>query len=377
MPKKRIILMYISEVSGHRNAAMAIEKALKILSPETEILGINAFRYTNPISEKVVNRIYMGVIKRAPKIWDYLYDNQSVARKLEHFKKMVHRFNSPKLKKLFDNFKPDVVVCTQAYPCGMVADYKKAYLSCLPLIAVLTDYVPHSYWIYDSVDYYISPAEEVSLRLTQKGVAAEKIRTLGIPFDPKFNEPVDIPKVKEKMRLDPKIPTILIMGGGQGLGPIKDIIKSLGKVKNDFQAIVITGTNKKLYNSLSNLTAGLKNDFRISGFVSNVHELMAVSELIITKPGGVTTAEALTKNIPMLIVKAIPGQEANNSAFLTKSGSALKVNEPKKIGALVEQLLTDKDKLKRMSESTKIISKPNASMDIARLILNLPQNKHA
>ncbi|MFH1640876.1 MAG: hypothetical protein ABIA66_02805 [Candidatus Omnitrophota bacterium] len=168
MSKKRMILMYISEFSGHHSATLAIEKAVKSLSPDTEILNINAFNYTNPISEKIVNRLYMSVIKSTPKIWDYLYDNPAVAKKIDKIKDIIYKFNSPKLKNLFDEFKPDVVACSQAFPCGMVADYKKKYWSNLPLVAVLTDYVPHSYWIYDKVDCYVTPSEEVSRRLAEK-----------------------------------------------------------------------------------------------------------------------------------------------------------------------------------------------------------------
>ena len=175
--------MYISEVSGHRRATMAIEKAIKLLQPKSEILNINAFNYTNPISEKVINRIYMEVIKRTPKVWDYLYDNPSVVKGLENIKQHVHKSNSPKLKKLFDNFNADLVVCTQAFPCGMVADFKKTYGVKLPLVAVLTDYIPHSYWIYDQVDYYITPSEDVSARLVKKGVEPEKIKSYGIAID--------------------------------------------------------------------------------------------------------------------------------------------------------------------------------------------------
>jgi len=200
MASKRVILMYISEVSGHHSATLAIEKAIRLLEPGTEILNINAFHYTNPITEKIVNRLYMGMIKRTPKLWDYLYDNQNIVKGLEKIKKAVHKFNSPKLKNLFDEFRPDVVACSQAFPCGMVADYKKTYNSDLPLVAVLTDYVPHSYWIYDTVNFYITPSEDVSQRLMRKGVAFEKIKSMGIPFDPKFNELQDRLKLCHKLR---------------------------------------------------------------------------------------------------------------------------------------------------------------------------------
>lgn len=371
MADKRIILMYISEISGHRNAAIAIEKALKILQPNAEILSINAFNYTNPISEKIVNRIYMGMIKRMPRIWNYLYDNPNVVKRLERIKKTIHKFNSPKLKNLFDEFKPDVVACTQAFPCGMCADYKETFNSKMPLVAVLTDYVPHSYWIYDTVDYYITPAEDVSLRLEKKGVGAEKIKALGIPFDPKFNEALDRNKLALKMKLDANIPTVLIMGGGQGLGPIKAIVRSLEKVKDEIQEIIVCGTNKKLYNSLKRKIKKYNKKILLFGYANNMHELMRLSDIIISKPGGVTTAEVLSKGLPMIIVKPIPGQEENNTAYLTEKGAAIKVDKPKEINHVVEDLFVNPNKLKNISESERRISKPDASLDIAKLILQI------
>ncbi|MDD5116395.1 MAG: glycosyltransferase [Candidatus Omnitrophica bacterium] len=370
MQSKRIILMYISEVSGHRSATMAIEKAIRTLSPKCEILNINAFNYTNPISEKVINRIYMEVIKYTPKIWDYLYDNPKVVKGLEKIKKSVHKSNSPKLKKLFNSFKPDVVVCTQAFPCGMVADYKKAYGVNLPLVAVLTDYIPHSYWVYDNVDYYITPSDDVSERLVKKGVAASRVRSFGIPFDHKFNQKQDREEIFRKLGLDPRRPVILIMGGGQGLGPIKTIVKSLEASRYDIQELIVTGTNKKLYSSLKRKVRRYKKDIHLFGFVQNIHELMHVSGLIISKPGGVTTAEVLSARLPMVIVKPIPGQEANNTNFLTGKGAAVKVDDPGDVHRIIDELLGDDKRLERLKLAAASIAKPDASMDIARLILN-------
>lgn len=368
---KRIILMYISEVSGHHSATLAIESAIKILAPKTETLNINAFNYTNPVSEKIINRIYLNIIKRTPKIWDYLYDNPGVVKKLQKIKETIHKFNSPKLKNLFDRFKPDAVVCTQAFPCGMVADYKKTYGSSLPLVAVLTDYVPHAYWVYDMVDYYITPSEEVTRRLTKKGVPIQKVRALGIPFDPKFNQDPPKKAVMEKLGLTSGIPTIVIMGGGQGLGPIKTVVKTLEKVKKDLQEIIICGANRKLYRSLKRRIKKYKKKIVLLGYADNINELMGISDMIISKPGGVTTAEVLAKRLPMIIVKPIPGQEENNTAYLTEKGAAIKVDDPKKINETVDTLLNNPQKLRDLSGAAARIGKPNASLEIARLLLGL------
>ncbi|PIP21149.1 MAG: hypothetical protein COX40_00950 [Candidatus Omnitrophica bacterium CG23_combo_of_CG06-09_8_20_14_all_40_11] len=367
---KRIILMYISEISGHHSATLAIEKTLKILQPDAEILNINAFSYTNPISEKIVNRLYMAVIKRTPQIWDYLYDNPTVVKKIENIKKTIHKFNSPKLKNLFDKFRPDAVVCTQAFPCGMVADYKITYNSDMSLVAVLTDYIPHSYWIYDTVNYYITPSEEVTGRLIEKGIPAHKIKSLGIPIEPKFNENISKSEVMPKLNLSPNLPTILIMGGGQGLGPIKTMVRSLEKTKIDFQELIVAGTNRKLYKSLKRRVKKYKKKILVFGYVENINELMGIADIIITKPGGVTTSEVLAKKIPMIIVKPLPGQEVNNTIYLTQNKAAIKIDKPKDINLAVEDLLKDPRKLRHLAKACGRISKPYASLDIARLLLD-------
>lgn len=370
-PAKRIILMYITEISGHHSATLALEKALRSRCSDLEILNINAFNYTNPISEKIINRLYMIVIQTFPQIWDFLYDNPNVLKGVTKIKEAIHKFNSPKLKKLFKDFKPDVVACTQAFPCGMVADYKRHFDSPIRLVAVLTDYVPHSYWIYDTVDYYIAPSDDVAERLVKKNVVREKIKTLGIPFDSKFNQPVRKEEAIKKLGLDPGLPIILIMGGGHGLGPINTIIKSLENIKQGFQQIIVTGSNAKLYKSLMKEAGAFKKKTIIFGYAGNIHELMDISTLIITKPGGITTAEALTKNMPIVIVNPIPGQEANNTAFLTARNAAIKVDDPTQIDKVIGELLQNPQELNKLRRAAAAISKPNASTDIADFILSL------
>ncbi|MFC1674889.1 glycosyltransferase [Candidatus Omnitrophota bacterium] len=362
--------MYISEVSGHHSATLAIEGAIRRLSPGAEILNINAFNYTNPLSEKVINRLYIGLIKKAPKIWDYLYDNPAVVRKIENIKNKIHKFNSPKLKKLFDEFRPQAVACTQAFPCGMVADYKKTYGSRLPLVAVLTDYIPHSYWVYKGVDHYITPSEEVSKLLAAKGVADKRIEAFGIPFDHKFKQRADKKEVLSSLSFDPDKKTILIMGGGQGLGPIKAMINSLDKINIDFQMVVVTGTNKKLFAYLNRKARKYKKKTAILSRAGNINELMDISDFIITKPGGVTTAEALVKNLPMVIIKPIPGQEASNTVYLTEKGAAVKIDRLEELIPVIKGLLEDPDRLNSMRAAARASSKPNASEDIARLLLD-------
>jgi len=374
MQNKKVLLMYITEVSGHHSATLAIENALRIQEPSIDILNINAFHYTNPISERIVNRFYMGVIKKTPGIWDYLYDNPSIVKNTRRIKQYVHKLNSPKLKILFDRFRPQVIVCSQAFPCGMAADFKKTYNLNIPLIGVLTDHAPHSFWIYDNVDYYITPSQDTKNGFIRKGVPAQRIKTLGIPIDPKFAKHHNKEEIAKKMGLDLKIPIVLLMGGGQGIGPIKKIIKYLDRTGANFQIVVIAGTNKKLLNKLKNNHKNYKKKITIFAYVDNIDELMEVSKLVISKAGGMTTSEALAKDLPLVIIKPIPGQEELNTEFLLRCGAAIKIIKTKEIISVIERLLNDAEKLKKMSLNAKRLGKPNASFDIADLILKLCSN---
>lgn len=374
MSRKRVLLLYISEVSGHHRATLAIENALKQIDPHVDIFNINAFNYTTPISERIVNKLYMGVIKRTPKIWKYLYDNPGVIRNVRQIKRLIHKFNSPKLKKLIDRFQPDCIVCTQAYPCGMIADCKRSFYLDVPLIGVLTDYAPHSFWIYDNVDYYIVPAEEVKQRFIQKEVEEKKIITFGIPVDPKFVESKNKEQLMYRLGLNPKEPVILIMGGGQGIGPIKKIVRDIEALPFQAQIIVICGINKKLIRWLKKKSAHSQKRILSFEYVENIDEFMEIASFIITKPGGLTISEALTKGLPLVIVKPIPGQEAANANFLVKKGAALKVDEVNEIANTVKELLINKEKLAYMSLQARQISKPKAAFDIASLILKLCSN---
>ncbi len=369
MKKNRVLLLYISEHSGHHCASVAIENALRHLEPDIYTMNINSFNYTNPILEKVINRAYMGVVKRTPEIWDYLYDNPKVLKNTQKLREMIHRFNTGKLKTLLDDFRPESIVCTQAFPCGMIADYKKSFGVDIPLIGVLTDYAPHSYWIYNNVDYYIVPSEATGKKLTDNGIDPRKIKDYGIPIDPKFCKGLDRNKICAKFSLDPDVPSVLIMGGTQGLGPIKEMVRLLDRSYLNLQMIVVAGTNKKLYNWLE------RRQFRKKmvklSYADNIDELMQISEVIITKPGGITTAEALAKGIPMLIVNPLPGQEAMNTKLLLDEGVAVKAEEPMDVLIILEELLYNEDKLKNMSHRAVSLSKPDSSLNVAKLILGI------
>lgn len=366
-----MLLLYISEDSGHHCASLAIENAFHQLDPDIKTLNINSFNYTNPILEKVINRTYLSVIKRTPEIWDYLYDNPKVLKSTQRLREMIHKFNTGKLKTLIEEFGPDAIVCTQAFPCGMVADYKKSLNLGIPLIAVLTDFAPHSYWIYNNVDRYVVPSDETGRKLIDNGIDPSRVVAFGIPIDPKFRTSHNKAETLERLGLDKDAPCVLMMGGTQGLGPMRELAMLLDRSPLNLQLIVATGTNKRLYRWFSRRLKRFSKKIMLLAYTRNIDELMDVSEIIVTKPGGITTAEALAKGIPMLIVNPLPGQEAMNTKYLLSGGVALKAENPEDAVILLEELLYNKNKLRRMSERAKGFSKPDSSLNIAKLVLEM------
>jgi processive 1,2-diacylglycerol beta-glucosyltransferase len=369
MANKRVLLFYITESSGHHVAARAIETGVRHLDRAARVLSVDSFRFTNPILERVVRKTYLQVIKNTPEIWDWLYDNSEFKEGTNHFRKLIHKLNSLKLKKLIAEEKPDVIVCTQAFPCGTISDYKKTEKADIPLIAVVTDFAAHSYWIYDNVDVYIVPTVEVRECLIDHGIAREKVKVLGIPINPAFNETVDRDASRRHFGLLPDLPAVLIMGGGLGLGPIKDIVKQIDKIDQPFQIVVATGINRMLKRSLDRKAGRMAKPIQVLGYVHAMNELMSASDILVTKPGGLTTSEAFAMNLPLVIVNPIPGQETKNADFLIRKRAAVTADNSEMVASTVADLLKYPAKLKLMRENAKHLSRPDSALAIAREVL--------
>lgn len=374
---KKVLLLYITNNSGHHRATKAIEEALHMHFPHVKVANINCFNYTNPVLEKVTNSIYNKVIKIKPEVWEYLYDNPKIVRRTRKLRKLIHKLNSKKLKRLISHFKPDAVACTQAFPCGMVADFKRKFKFSFPLIGVLTDYAPHSYWMYDNVDAYIVPNEKTRERFLKNGIDEDKVFPFGIPISAKFSGKTNKEAARRALRLDDNKPTILLMGGGQGLGPIEELIFAINTIDSPFQVIVVCGTNKKLRKWLEKRRTLFRKKMAILGYTRQVEMLMGISDIIVTKPGGLTTAEALAKRLPIVIVNPIPGQEAKNTEFLLSENVAVKAKSPLDAAVLIEQLLINKKELDNMKAAALKHAQPHSASQTAEVIMKLLEKKEA
>ncbi len=372
--RKRVLILYITERSGHHSAALALKSAFELKDPEGTVMCVNVTRHVFPFAEKVIHTLYMAVIKRVPKVWEKMYDNPKIVNNGKRLKNWIYALAVRRVDGLIKQFKPDAVICTQAFPCGIVAEYKNTISNCsdLALLGVLTDFAPHAFWVHKNVDYYVTACDESRDMLKSRGIEPEKIKTFGIPIDPKFSHELNREELLNNYGFKSEEPVVMVMGGGHGLGPIKDILRELDTSRRRYQLIVICGLNKKLYDWIHG--ARLRSKILSFRYTDQIEKLMTMADVIITKPGGITTAEALAKKIPMVILNPIPGQETRNSDFLISKGAAVKIDKPDEIIPVLDALMKGSAKragILSLFKGFGGLSKPNASADIADFVLKL------
>jgi processive 1,2-diacylglycerol beta-glucosyltransferase len=374
--KRRVLFLYLTKHSGHYAAATAVEQALRRIHPDTDSMLLDSFSHANPILSKVTLKAYLAMLKTMPEIWEYMYDNPEFQVRTQKIRDILNRGNSKKLQKVIAEFQPDMVVCTQAFACGVMASWKQATGRKSPLlVGVLTDFVAHRYWAHEQVDLYVAPNEETKQTLVNQGVTAERVIVTGIPISEKFDRPVDKAAVIQSLGLRPNLPKILLMGGSLGLGPMKSAIRKLDKLPQPFDLIAVTGKNNELRERLERKGKKLRHPINIMGFVENVQELMEICEVVVTKPGGITTAECLVKQLPMIIINPIPGQEAKNSEFLLSQGVAVQAEDANDVMLFVDEFLRNPDKLRQMRAAAGKFSRPHAADNAAKALMHLLSTK--
>ena len=366
---KKILIFYINEYGGHSRAALNIKEALHYRNPTLDVLGVNGLGYFYPRGEKVVDFAYSKVIKHIPSLWGRIYDRKKVIRNLSLFRTIANRIPFRRLRRLLDQFYPSCFVATQAFPCGVVADFKRTYKLKIPLIAVVTDYLPHRFWIDPAVDRYVVATQEAKDTLIEEGVEAEKIRILGIPISVKFLSPHPRNEVAQELGFVAGVPSVLIMGGGWGIGPIEEIAQQLDSLDHRVQIIAVCGKNKKAYDWLVRNRANFKKPLFVFGYTNCVDKLMDFSDIIITKAGGITISEALAKGLAIIITHPIPGQEERNVNYLLEQDAIMRVDDVFQVKEVVRSLMEDKKKMYGFKERAKNISLIDSSLRIVDLIL--------
>lgn len=363
----KIFIIYTDAGAGHRRAAEALYKVTGDIFPEAVVSLFDVLNYTTPLFKKSYPAIYLFMVNRCPWLFGigyYLTDIRAVDRFIRIFRRLTNSIYCKSFEKHLINEKPDLIITTHWLPNEIITSLKKRRKLGSFLATCITDYYPHAFWRNRGVDLYIAPNEDLIPRLIKLGVAPEKVQTFGLPIDPEFACHRDRLEMRKQLGLDTELFTILITSGGFGVGPIKELVAEIEKIDTPLQVQVVCGKNNMLREELIAYTKKARHRFRIFGFVTNMDQLMEASDILISKSGGLTSTEAMAKNLPLIILYPIPGQEFSNSEFLLKHGAGVRARNAKQARLALESFLAEPNKLELLRKNIGKLARPNAARRI-------------
>lgn len=352
----RVLIFSVSIGAGHDSVAYAIAERLLAEIPGSEVKIIDTFRYINSILNKVVVNSYMETIKLTPKVWGFLYNQAEGGEKRVDLSQLSAKILSPKMTQLINEFDPHVIICSHAFPTGLLGAMKLKGRIKAPLAAAITDFHIHPIWISQGVDLFFTPSADLNYALLQGGIKAEKVLPVGIPIRMQFGQQIDSKAARQDLHFTGN-PVVLIMGGGLGLGRIELLTKQILHNEN-YEVVVVAGKNKRLYETLHKWN---NPRLRVFGYIEDMATVIAACDLVISKPGGVTIAEVLAMGKPLVIYSSLPGQEDRNTDYLLNRGAAVKI---KKLDFLIPELQVlweDKVRIARMKEAAAHLASPHSS----------------
>jgi len=363
---QRILILSASVGNGHTIAAESLKQAFEIKKLAGEVRHEDVLKFTNPLFRRLYGKAYIDLVNRAPEFLGWMYDQLDEPWKNEKRRLFFDKLNTTPLIKMVREYDPDWIVCTHFLPSEIVSDLKsKGKLDC-PQAIVVTDFDMHALWLCRNYEHYFVALDETKAYLETLSFPPEKITVSGIPIAPKFSEMKSKAAMREKFGLAADVPTVILSLGGFGVGRIGTLLDALRTIRRPVQILAMCGRNEELKKELDSKS---KSDDIVRiipvGYTKEMDEYMTTSDLIVGKPGGLTTCEALAKGLVFVIVNPIPGQEERNSDHLLENGAAIRSNNPATLGFKIEQLLDDPARLEQMRLNALAFARPKAAMDIA------------
>jgi processive 1,2-diacylglycerol beta-glucosyltransferase len=359
----RVLIATVTAGAGHLQAAAATEEAWRRRRPRDLVDRVDLLDFVPRLQRHLYARGYVKVVEHAPEFWGLMFrqtDDPALVRKLTRFRHAFARATNRGFVRRLKEFRPDAVVCTHFLPVEVLGYLANRGID--PFTAcVVTDFEAHALWLDPAVDLYCVATAETRASLVARGIPAERVAVTGIPVSGRFAQPLNARAIRKSAGLRDDLPVVLVLSGGLGMGPMAELLAALDRVDTPLQVLAVAGRNATLRTELAAREA--RHPTRVMGFVSNMHELMAAADLVVTKPGGLTTAEALALGRPLFLVNPIPGQESANSDFLLERGAAAKVNRIADLPFRIEQLLGS-TQLKALARAARRLGRPQAADDV-------------
>ena len=372
---KRVLILSASVGSGHVKAADALARAMRERSDVEEVLCDDSLDHTNILHKQFYSKLYKKLSEMLPEFLGWWYETSDDPWVADKSRLAIDLPQALPLISLVKEFRPDVILCTHFMPAGVISWLIANGKLEARLGVVVTDFHFHAFWITRAFNWYFVAQEDDKIHMEALGLPGDRIMITGIPVEPEFAQPVNADAVLRRHGLQVGRPTFLVVGGALGLSPATAVVRQLLNLDRDFQAVIVCGRNEEMQDDIVQLVKSRPGDFRVLGYTAEISELMAASTMILTKPGGMTTAEALARGLPMMILDPIGGQEERNSDVLLEAGAAVKCTEVTLVAHKLRRLLDDPPRLERMREAARKLGRPNAARDIARITLEEPEKR--
>lgn len=375
---KKVLILYATAGIGHKKASMAVKAAFDELKiPDVEVTLSDALDYTNAFFKWSYLKAYLLLVNKLPMIWGfsyYLTDNFYVNIVVSKIRRFNNWLNSRELVKYLIDTKPDVIISTHFFASEVISGLRESGRLKSKLLTVVTDYRLHSWWICDFTDMYVVASQDAREDLIRWKVPDPRIKVLGIPIEPVFLKKYDKSNILREAGLKEGVFTVLVIGGGFGVGPIEEIVNAIGNLSKPIQIITICGHNEELVKKMEALKLSMKADIKAFGFVNNVYEYMEASDVLISKSGGITVSESLAKELPIIVLAPIIGQETRNCDYLTKNGAAVRIGKASELKEVLEYLVSNPGRMTALREAIRAIKKPMAAYDVAKLAIDICKN---
>lgn len=373
---KKVIIFYASYGGGHLSAAKSLQNYINKNYKDIEIELIDCVKYINKTIEKVSTAAYREMAKKAPWAWGKIYfDSQKGP--LAHISSRANALMAIKLSKLLKEKKPDLIISTHPFGSQMCTYLKRKGKINVDIATILTDFKSHIQWLVgsDFINYFFVSNESIKNELISKDIDPNKIFVTGIPISERFELDFNKKEILKELNFKEDKQTILFFGGGKlGLGKSKtlEIFKTIVENFKDLQIIAISGQNKSMKNSLNEIVElnNRQNSIKIFEFTDKIPEFMHISDLTVSKPGGLTSSEALASKLPMIVISPIPGQEEENATFLENNNVGVWIRKDGNIIPVLKNILNDKNKLNTMKKNTELISKKYSTKNICEILFN-------
>ena len=366
-----LLILSASAGAGHVRAAAAIEAAARSKFPSAKITNADILAFATATYRRTYANAWLGLAEHSPALWGYLYASSDKARTRSKPPAVIRAFDKmmfAKFRRFVRETAPDVVIATHFLPAQILAAYREEPWCRFRFGCVLTDFDCHALWAQPSFERFCVGNAELVEVLAERGISREQVTVTGIPIHAAFANPPRRAAARKKLGLSNQAPVVLCMGGGMGIGNMAAFVTAVTQCP-PVQVLAVAGKNHKLQSELAELAVPNGTSLQVFGFVDNIPELMAASDLAVSKSGGLTTSECLAMGVPMLVPDPIPGQEEHNADYLAEIGAGRKARGLGSFRYKLRELLENEDLRARMATQARAHGRPGAAGAVLAALL--------